>query len=166
MSKPINARKHPSNSIRLLLIPVLAMVLLAVVCWPTAKQANLASLQLPLNSVEMAPQLGENTANRPVWPVVHLDDVISCNPFQPLLMNSAEASIAMHDDAGTEEIENTDSKAASVPSTPGTVQAIYFDARGAAAILDSRVVRIGDILANGSRIVSIHAQGVSLGSVE
>ena len=47
----------------------------------------------------------------------------------------------------------------------GTLKAVYFDARGAAAILDSRVVRVGDTLPSGQRIVEITEQGIKLEDV-
>jgi hypothetical protein len=92
--------------------------------------------------------------------------VIACNPFRPLLSQTSVAAVETHYDTDAESHDRTDHEVTGVPAPPGTLQAIYFDARGAAAILDARVVRIGDILANGSRVVGINAQGVSLDRLE
>ncbi len=164
MNKPNVARKTPSNAIRLFLIPALVLVLIAVLFWPVANKANTTSLQLSQDSIAMATAPSESTVNRRIWPVIRLNDVIACNPFRPLQTTSSGASMEKHDVTGAGSIDHAANEVAS--STPGTLQAIYFDAHGAAAILDSRVVRIGDILANGSKVVAINSQGISLDALE
>lgn len=166
MNKPNVARKNASNAIRLFLIPALVLVLIAVLFWPVANKNNTTSLQLSQDSLEMATAPSENKSNRRIWPVFRLNDVIACNPFRPLQTKSSSASMDKPDVTGAGSIDHADNKVAVASSTPGTLQAIYFDAHGAAAILDSRVVRIGDILANGSKVVAINSQGVSLDGVE
>ena len=164
MNQPIVARKNPSNAIRLFLIPALVLVLITVLFWPVANKADTTSLQLSQDSLEMATAPSENKSNRRIWPVFRLNDVIACNPFRPLQTKSSSASMDKPDVTGAGSIDHAANEVAS--STPGTLQAIYLDAHGAAAILDSRVVRIGDILANGSKVVAINSQGVSLDGVE
>ncbi len=166
MNKPIVARKNPSNAIRLFLIPALVLVLIAVLFWPVANKADTTSLQLSQDSVAMATAPSESTVNRRIWPAIRLNDVIACNPFRPLQTNSSGASMEKHDVTGAGGIDPAENEVTVASSTPGTLQAIYFDAHGAAAILDSRVVRIGDILANGSKVVAISSQGISLDALE
>ncbi len=166
MNKPHVARKNSSNAIRLFLIPALVLVLIAVLFWPVANKANTTSLQLSQDSIAMATAPSESTVNRRIWPVFRLNDVIACNPFRPLQTTSSGASMEKHDVTGVGSIDPAENEVTVASSTPGTLQAIYFDAHGAAAILDSRVVRIGDILANGSKVVAINSQGISLDALE
>jgi hypothetical protein len=40
------------------------------------------------------------------------------------------------------------------------LQAIFVDSQGAAAVLDSQVIRVGDTLPSGGRVVEITPEGI------
>jgi hypothetical protein len=164
MSNTVAGRTSNSNLMRLLLIPVLCVVLLAVLCWPAAKQDTSASapLQTSEDAVQKASELPSTKTKRPEWPVATLSDVVAFDPFQPLNSLATVAPIEVQDNEPIDNINSNDDDALEKPKSVVALQAIYFDKRGAAAILDSRVVRVGDVLANGSKVVGIHAQGVTL----
>ncbi len=148
-------------------IPVLLIVLVAVVAW-RMKGAN---SEQPVESIQLvhptSTRAEHPAALRPKWPTTTLEEVISLNPFDPLPSSPREPGqqpAAMNEEASAQPseavapiLENSQAEI-----RIGNLQAVYRDAHGLAAILDSRVVRVGDVTSDGGRIVAITEHGITV----
>ena len=160
MSTTSVSPRTPQQWAKLALIPSLVLVLLVVLCWPTEDDADAAGQPVALVPGAAHPSPNKQPAGaRSKWPKARLEDILELNPFEPPpAPPTVEALPETNDqrDAPSDE-------PAQRPMVPiGKLQAVYFDAHGAAAILDSKVIRVGDTLPNGRRIVEITSRGIKL----
>lgn len=159
---------------RKLLIPVLLLVLLGVLFYPTKKdtpagnppeltttatRAVRAATQLATTKIDADPQ--GNLAH----PRLTLQDALAINPFEP-----AEKKIDPPANVSAPGIPLTPTSGdvldveviAQTPPPALKLEAIFFDQHGAAAIIEDRIWRMGDRLPDGRTIRHITNQGVEL----
>ena len=188
--------KTPKELLKLGLIPALILVLVAVVFWPSGESSSsIEPIGLaPTTAIKPANKDVKTAA--PKWPQVSLQELIAFNPFEPyeptddqpeyVRVESTQSLGLFHSFLSADAIEAFKTKwwpgsgeqdaAKKIKSAKndkpphyasiGTLKAVYFDARGAAAILDSEVVRVGDTVPGGRRIVEITEQGIKLEEVD
>ena len=162
MSNSKAARTKKFNPVQMVLMPVLGLVLVTVLFWPKAKVVEtvvVATIPDGLGDIPVVATPIEKSL--PTWPVAKLKDVLAFDPFQPIHSQST-ALLVVPKNTQIENTAHDESVVVSTPNNLGTLQAIYFDTRGGAAILDSRVVRVGDVLANGSKVVEITAKSIAV----
>jgi hypothetical protein len=135
---------------KLALIPVLGLVFMAVMFWPSQPKSASSPAELAINnaipkSAPLSPK---------VWPTATWEDVTAFNPFDP---PPRPAPTEKSPSEATAHDSQPEPDSVEAPN----IQAIYADQRGTIAIVDSRVVRVGDLL-GGRRIVAISANGLTL----
>lgn len=158
-------RRSVKDWLRLLAIPALLIVLVAVVFWPSQAGSGTDESSVPTPRAARVRTAALVSINTPVWPAAHIEDIIAFNPFTPPIPAPAPAAAGADPQdpesaAGEPSAERR--RAAELQNSNGKLQAIYIDDRGAAAIVNSRVLRVGDLLPGGDRIVAITPQGIQL----
>ncbi len=158
----------PGDRLKLAIIPVLCLVLAAVLFWPDGQQGNTVSA---VDSAGGAlPSLPQTSLHQPLpeamhrpWPTAQLDDVVALDIFQTLRSQrpvvTSEAKINATDPDPLNVTDDLDP----VPApriAVGNLQAVYQDAQGMVAILDSRIVRVGDVLPDGTRVAAITSKEI------
>lgn len=156
---------------RLAAIPLLVVVLIGVLCWPSGDSD--ATVEVAALAPNAAPtrQAEKNQPATSKWPKARLEEVIAFNPFEPPMPEKVQQ---LPEDllAEADALERARADQADAPTSQrelpvttvpiGKLQAIYFDTHAAAAIVDSKVLRVGDELPGGRRILEITAQGLKL----
>lgn len=158
--------KTPGQWLKLALIPALSLTLLVVLWQPFASHTDATPAVAPQSSVanSTAPAdvaTGTSPAQR-VWPKARLEDVIAFNPFQAEQTSEDEEAAQADEAGGSSVVGPSGHKSRPRLVSSGNLQAIFVDAQGAAAILDSQVIRIGDTLPSGGRVVDITTKGIKL----
>ncbi len=162
-----------------LLIPGLLLVLLVVLVWPnrpsresravSATQTEVkSSSEAPPHLVSIPLDRSNDRRNAVEPPRYTLSDAIAINPFDmPIPSRPVSVEVALPVAAVEPTLDDSaklssqaDSQVA--PTASMQLQAIYFDERGAAAIIEDRVFRIGDQLTDGRTVARITKQGVEL----
>ncbi len=143
-----------SPRMKLAVIPILAAILGFVL----TKEDD--SHPTPVLQAEKPRETLVSTSAKMAWPEFQLEEIAVLQPFRTLkqLENLQTA----------ENQEGITSK--TVPGTKGQatatevlqVRAIFQTPSGASALLGDRVVRVGDILSDGKRVIAIHPQGVEV----
>lgn len=166
MSRVRSSSPFGGGTVKIALIPVLGLILAGVVFWPGDKAGlPAAAVTHPPAAVKpSAAQPADSDGTRPSWPAIRFEDLVAFNPLEPRgAPVSAQTLAATTDDEySDEEADAEETPVAQPPTVSRQLQAIYQDARGAAAIVDSRIVRVGDLLDDGSRVSAITAEGVLL----
>lgn len=142
-----------SPKVKYALIPVLAAILGYVLT--REDRDYLESASLSANQ-----KVNVSTKIAPVeWPMFSLDEIAMLEPFQTLkqLEGLAEAGGAV----GIESLP-IDGAASELTRGPVEVRAIFQTPNGAAALLGNRVIRVGDVLEDGRRVIAIHPHGVEV----
>lgn len=151
---------------KLALIPALGVGLL-VVLWqqPKAQTAETTTLSVQ-GQGEASPRdastVAETVPPRPIWPKARLEDLIAFNPFDAKQAHGLEPAPQSEHEVNERSATHTGDKSRSRPVTSGEVQAIFVDAHGSAAVLDFGIVRVGDVLPSGDRVVEITREGIKL----
>jgi hypothetical protein len=160
MSTPDVSSRTPQQWAKLALIPALILVLLVVLCWPAQDEAGAGGEPVALSPGAANPSSGKQPdAARSKWPKARLEDLLALNPFEP--PQAPQSAETLPEANAAREVSSEEP--AQPPAIPiGKLQAVYFDAHGAAAILDSKVIRVGDTLPNGKRVVEITSRGIKL----
>ena len=153
-------------------IPLLLLVLVAVLLWPSAESDAAVEPIALTRELSQAAAAQTTAETRTKWPKASLDDVIAFSPFEPQPKADPEqdrerALLELANQPGGDETTAGDEPSKSSAPVPrhiplGKLQAIYFDTRGGAALLDSKVFRVGDTLPDGRRIAEITAEGIRL----
>ena len=154
---------------KMAMVPVLAITLVAILFWPAEKEPDISS-----NAVATLPARQTVVATPPaeaaeLWQVVNLAAATEINPFlkvkQPAPSESApvpggagEATVAGDARQGTENASNL----ASPPERRATrsVQAVVTRNGMPYACIDGEVAAVGDVLRDGTRVLSITADAV------
>jgi hypothetical protein len=182
MSTPQTNRKTFAHHAKLAMIPVLALVL-AIVLYRNLSSSGVAVLRTPTAQSNDQPLAGgprpesekRIDRKRPPWPQVDLNEIVACDAFQP--WPSPEPARPSSEPARKDAVPETGSRkkgnhdaaqntaSAGVTTKPqasnrGKLKAVFRDGTGAAAIVGSRVVRRGDVLEGGARVVEINAHGI------
>lgn len=159
MTATLTPRTARTNLIKLGVIPLLVVVLVATLWYgsrplPSSTPEGVAALST--RSRKARQPAAQKT--KPDWPKFDLNEVIAVSPFGPRTPFGAPTPT---------ESESTESTAIdSVPppkgdqqrtltAADGELQAIYQTSSGAVAVVNSRIVRPGDLLAEGVRVVEI-----------
>ncbi len=178
---------HDSSQRRkVALIPMLGIVLIGVVFWPANEENTSSGKNGSTNSDSEALEaaaLGSNAvateaeANRSkkVWPRIALAEILSFDPFSlPLSFSSQPVADKSASDVDSDRQAATAKTAAAPDETDDlerleqlkeslerhTVSVIYYSEQGAVALIDSKLVREGDLLADGVRVLKIGPKGV------
>ncbi|MGE0610591.1 MAG: hypothetical protein AB7O62_26110 [Pirellulales bacterium] len=164
--------KTPAERRKLALLALLAVLFVVVLYWQFAgaggspAAADLAVARPPRTVYPAAIPESHGTARRD-WPTADLSETIAHNPFRmpaqfipppepEQVVELDEQAVAAVEQAQAEPIEEQLPAVEPPPfQWPVKVQAVFVDARGAAAMVDSRVVRVGDRLESGARVIEI-----------
>lgn len=151
MSNSIVSKTSAYGRYKLALIAVLGLVFAAILFWQARHQSNPLSAEMGIQPQARATSIDK--AFTTSWPSTTLAEVSAFNPFDPPPRPTApDAS----EPEATSEPQTT-----KAPPAISSVQAVYEDRRGTIAILNSKVVRVGDYL-DGRRVLDISAKGVVL----
>lgn len=158
MIKNISTAKSNRNILRLAAIPVLVLVLGAVVLWPSDKDVSPPTQAvLPANTATSSiGSIGKMRTK--IWPSTSLAEIAACDIFAPLDIQSRETKESNASNALPHRIDGGETQ--QMDLNMGTLQAIYQDQHGAAAIVDSRIVRVGDELGQFGKVVEITSEAV------
>jgi hypothetical protein len=147
-------------------IPVLGLVLVAVVYGNFFRGPSQLPPppRAPRGGVETATNLPSPaaSASKPLnahWPVIELESVVAHDPFLPLgytppTLNSVGRASA---DAAAKETAST-----AAVARPPHLQAVYQHEGVTVAIVDARVVHVGDVLPGKGRVVELSSSGIKL----
>ncbi len=94
-----------------------------------------------------------------VWPEFELEEIALLQPYKTLkqieqIQTAEGLAEEQSPTAGAEQVERA--------SDIMQVRAVFQTPQGASALLGDRVVRVGDVLSNGKKIIAIHAHGVEI----
>ncbi len=160
---------------KVMAIPILALVLAFMMYRnfarvgtspPIAPPPRPARVPAPSMTVTSANQVTEHNATQ--WPKLSLDAIIAKNPFGPwnATIASSSATANQSNAAHGTSLRSADSKETPNSSEPvenrlnEKVQAVYHDATGTAAIVDSHIIRLGDKLDDGRQVTGIAEDGI------
>jgi hypothetical protein len=138
---------------KLALIPALGLVLAAILFWPSKPGFQPAATSPVV--AETPSRAPKTTATPKTWAGTTWNEVGEFNLFDPPPTPEPEGK-TIDSTASSERMERERSN-----SVTPQIQAIYQDARGAIAIVDSKVVRVGDTL-DGRRVAEITSSGIVL----
>jgi hypothetical protein len=169
------------------LIPVLGLVLLFVL-WPSSSEpstdsaatavapeatASSATTSAPVQEAASGP--ATSSSNQPKkWPVIELATILQHDPFAQLAALSETAVAGTPPSQPGGEQPSTEAETAASQELQKRlldrlaglkqkhVSALFVSQRGASALIDSKVVREGDLLEEGIRVVAIGTDGVVL----
>lgn len=153
-----------------LLIPGLLLVLLLVLVWPSRKsesarpalERSRIATSTPGTKIHFTSVPVLETGNHPTPPTYTLMDAIAVNPFDLPNNTVAPASPAPPHESVFEPLDEIVKDQPPVQPAPVQLQAIFFDHRGAAAIIEDHIFRNGDQLSDGRKILRITKHGVEL----
>ena len=169
---------RPTPAWKIALIPILTIVLV----WnlstgdkkplEAATVADTADKAVVTNSLDSSPALSEpqpaQFATKP-WPAVNSETIAEFDPFAlsgeleqrstvPAAPEESQAVTSIDEDQTEQQIQEALSHL--------QLQGIFKGRNGAAALIDSRIVRIGDEIKPGLRVVQITASGIVVEPVE
>lgn len=151
-------KRTPQQWLRIALIPTLAAILLVLTrSLVTGDSQAVEALAMEKGEVNSLPTSVVPAATSK-WPEMKLADVIAFDPFElPKTEQTRETTVV-----SSAMDQNAPNRSAAEAASVGEVQAVYIDSRGTAALVDSKVMRVGDMLPDGRRIVEITTQGIRL----
>jgi hypothetical protein len=161
-------------ALKLALIPILGGGLL----WVSMRdrlQHWLASDGPPISPMEMGrladflakasgSQALPSGSMRSAWPVFELEQIRGVDPFDPQrLITSGLSSSLLGEDGQTDAFASPSGRQAKQPETRvRPVQAVFESPRGRSALIDQRLVHVGDQLPDGSQVLDISQAGIVL----
>jgi hypothetical protein len=162
-----------SKQLKLALIPVLALTLGYVLFWPAKNDADAmpaARTKQPLPEIPLKSAATTAPHKDPPFDEVQLADVLAYNPFADAVAKVTPPTIAgaPQDPSSSSAPGNSDSHngddntQTSAKRTVRHVSAVVELNGRACAFLDGEFVAEGDTLADGSRVVSITAERVTI----
>lgn len=164
---------------KMALVPVLAGVLI----WnltgsgddrgSVSVDASASSAQKLTEAESLIRQLERNRQNvsQKNWPALELSDIIHFDPFS-LAGTLAERSGVVSDaellatQQASADGESVDESSESKEPNENPVRAVAIGKNGAAALIDSRIVRVGDELEAGIRVVAIERNAIVVEMVD
>jgi hypothetical protein len=180
---PTSKPAKPTPPWKIAMIPLLGLGLLFVL-WPSSSEPSADSAAATVTPEASAPAV---TASPPVqekasapansglpkkWPVMELASILQHDPFaQPTALDKVAAGVVPSSSSDPEqppaEAEPVESPEHQkrvaewlVALKQKQVSAVFVSPRGASALVDSKVVREGDVLEEGIRVVAISAAGI------
>lgn len=175
MNNSIQTPADPWRRHKLVAIPILALILAIVMVRNFAGTGPALPIAPPprptrvlaSNATIIAPNQGAKHSTD-TWPKLAIEDILAKNPFgswdtaetnRTAAANSTNAShSAKLDSANSGETLTSAEQAEKLPSEK--VQAVYHDAAGTAAIVDSHIIRPGDALDGGVKVVDVTNDGI------
>lgn len=156
------------------LIPLLGLVLVAVLLWPepierpAASDARSAVATRSPAALVSASSAIESASEGDRWPQVELEAITAVNPFvrppaiqrlldKPVKPKDVEVSGSSNADPQPPQTASSTTVSAAEPPPVDDVklQAILASDGGRTALIDSQIVRPGQLLPNGYRVVDI-----------
>lgn len=148
-----------ATRLKLILIPLLGAILLGILCWPESP-SDAEPPALSSDRVVRRKNLQAAAASRPTsWNNISRTTAHEFNPFL-VPRATSEADEAQHE---TSESLNAVARQGSAESTNQKVvrvQAIMQVGSSYAALIDGKLVRVGDQLPGGIKVASISFGGV------
>lgn len=186
----MSAKKSSRDRMKLAVIPLLVL-LLAVLCWPSSSDdvprhpsrdrlASVTATSTGAAAVEPSPAMAiastENLSKKGFnWPAMDLESIVGKSPFdrapairQMFGENPEVVANAISLEPGEfGSAEESDLVTAAIDyATIGTLQAVLQSESGPVALIDSRIVRPGDLIGGGQyRIVEITPQAVMVEAI-
>jgi hypothetical protein len=157
----MNRRSSPP--LKILLIPLLG-VLLAGIIARNYRLGSSAPVVLPQAGEWNRPKLLVSTpasAGLSTWPSYRWQDLEAWDPFDPQRLEAAQVGST----AATSPEASSSSRlerGGAREEAPRQVQAILETSSGPTALLNGRLVRVGDVLEDGATIINIDQQGIHL----
>ena len=151
-----------SQKLKLLLVPILALVLGAVVFWPAADERPEVEPVAESQHAAAATSISIGAApNAELWKGVDLSKAAEINPFAGM---RAVSTIAQGDSDSSAETSTLEASATHVPAKRiiRSVSAIVQRDGKAYACIDNEVAAVGDTLPDGARVISITDETVVL----
>ena len=149
------------QKLKLLLVPVLALTLGAVLFWPTAEEdAAEEAVAAVIRPISQATAPGATAPNAELWKNVDLSKVGETNPF--VVLQSQSTAESGDSQASTAEAATASAIEPSVKRITRSVLAVVQRDGKAYACIDDEVATVGDTLADGARVISITAEAVVL----
>ncbi len=166
---PSSTKSSTANRATIAAIPVLS-IMLVVILYGNFRPNTVEppATPRPLGSAQAAAQSpavpAHTTPTARVWPSFALHEIIALDPFpapeRPPVTPAEAARPAPQPNGLTLSDSLHDPVMATRASVADSIQAIYFDGTRAAALLGSRVVRIGDVLEDGTTVIDVGAEGI------
>ena len=164
-----NASSDPRQRLKLLAIPLLGAFLIWRI-WPSAAEeadSELAAAPQVATPSAGVPTPASSKASLPPVPEWTLEDALRFDPLKKLTVRvepsedlvSPSTEDAADDNARMEQAA-FEERVAALESLK--VDAILVNDAGAAALVGSRIVRVGDYLAEGARVIDVTAEGIRL----
>lgn len=171
--------KPPAERAKLALVPVLLVAFGGVLYWRFAGETVVApptvtglapAVTATIDRVTTLSAAGGQQVQAKKRVRVAWSDVAGHNPFRRPMEKEIEEPGKDAETATLTSVEPAidDEGAAAAPAAeppprrwPAKVEAVFVDAFGAAAIVDGRVVHLGDQLESGARVVEISASAVT-----
>lgn len=110
-------------------------------------------------------------ASQKNWPAFDLDEVVEFDPFSLVGTLAERSGLETNADLLKEEsVADSESSAEAAESSDDPIEnplrAVAIGKNGAAALIDSRIVRVGDELEDGIRIVAIEQNAIVVEMVD
>lgn len=142
-----------SPKLKLAMIPFLASLL----GWVLMRDSD--NLPPPAELASMNRESLVSTTKQVEWPEFEVEEIALLQPFQTL--KQLEALRAAEMSSGSEAVDPSDIAQAPQPEVL-QVRAIFQNHTGATAILGDQVIRVGDVLPNGKRVIAIRPYGIEV----
>jgi len=161
------------------LIPVLAGILYLVIRGNSTSSVDNATQSLPagevaaLSKVENSTQTKSGSPNSPItaslktaWPVVDLDEVAEVDPFdRSMIFPEIETKDIPESSNETDRQSFVSSLGTTTRTTESLKVQIVFQTKfGTSAMVGDRLIRVGDSLDDGRRVIEITPESVVLSS--
>lgn len=154
--KPL--RSPWSVRIRIALIPALLALLGGTLYWPKRPEGESTSVELPTAKTS-PPSAVQNLAyaeSEAAWNDIDVSLVKASNPFVGL-ENSEKTSIDLEQN---QPLISVPRETRTIAINALRVQAISETLQGFTALVDGQLVREGDVLSDGTRVLAVSQQGV------
>jgi len=143
-----------SPRMKLALIPILAAILGFVLTKEDASHPT------PVLQAEKPRETLVSTSAQNGWPEFQLEEIAILQPFRTL-KQLEKIQTEENPEGNPGQIVPRDQGRATATEVL-KVRAIFQTPSGASALLGDRVVRVGDLLSDGKRVIAIHPQGVEI----
>lgn len=172
--KPADRWRHQ----KLAAIPILALVLAGMLYRNFAGGSDAPPFAPPPPRLMRVPLHGATAVvpnlisklDAKQWPKIELEEIIARNPFGTWNSTDVNSAVASSSSTSAQKIgspsadsrEPTNQIKLTETVTTEKVQALYRDAAGAAAIVDSHVIRPGDALEGGFKVIEVTNDGITV----
>ena len=172
--------------LKLALIPVLVVILLLVLVWPsagdklTADDSETAGQETQqshrTDAITEGDAAGPSSVSmqrtQKTWPAIGLTSILKHDPFAlaPLLTNRRVGVVPQEGQQQNQETTDTSHQEEQIKRLmeriatlqQKQVSVVFRSESGTAALIDSKIVHEGDLLEDGVRIVKIRSDGIVL----